>query len=253
MSNIIPSQTPTMSSKELYEIICLARSEHGESQPRLNDFHARVSDELQGEYYETFVVQNSNKTESTFFKLNIEQCMLVGMRESKAVRRSVLDKIKLLESQQQKPLSQVEILAQSAMALVEHEKKLIQLEQNQSDLEQRLEKLKESTAIMPVRPTNSESISFIRTRMNKKYGLPPRIVNDVLYSSPYAPKPAGQVRNNHENAGNATYTVWYSSDVTKLFKRFVAECEMVTKTQAVHALIDGRFKLINEKEEGEAV
>lgn len=70
------------------------------------------------------------------------------------------------------------------------------------------------------------------------------MVNEVLYSSPYAPKPAGQVRNNHEQAGNATYTVWYTSDVSKLFTRFVEECEFVTKTQAVHPDIDGRFKLV---------
>jgi phage antirepressor YoqD-like protein len=91
------SQQSTMSSKELYEIICIARVENGETQPRINDFHARVRDELDGDYYETFVVQNANKTESTYFRLSIDQCTLVGMRESKAVRRSVLEKLKSLD------------------------------------------------------------------------------------------------------------------------------------------------------------
>ena len=87
-----------MTSKELYDLVCASRLEHGETQPRLNDFHSRIADELDGDNYETFVVKNSNKTESTFFRLTIEQCTLVGMRESKAVRRAVLEKLKSLES-----------------------------------------------------------------------------------------------------------------------------------------------------------
>lgn len=90
----------TMTSKDLYDVVCLARVECGETQPRLNDFHARIVDELEGDHYETFVVQNPNKTESTFYRLTIEQCTLVGMRESKAVRRAVLDKLKSLEAKQ---------------------------------------------------------------------------------------------------------------------------------------------------------
>ena len=92
--NLIASQNQTMSSKDLYELICIARVEQGESQPRVNDFHARIADELEGEHYETFVVQNPNKTESVYFNLTIDQCILVGMRESKSVRRSVLEKLK---------------------------------------------------------------------------------------------------------------------------------------------------------------
>lgn len=87
-----------MTSRELYDLVCIARVECGETQPRLNDFHARIVDELEGDHYETFVVQNPNKTESTFYRLTIEQCTLVGMRESKAVRRAVLEKLKSLES-----------------------------------------------------------------------------------------------------------------------------------------------------------
>lgn len=92
-----------MTSKELYDLVCVSRLEYGETQPRLNDFHSRIADELDGDNYETFVVKNSNKTESTFFRLTIEQCTLVGMRESKAVRRAVLEKLKSLESKASLP------------------------------------------------------------------------------------------------------------------------------------------------------
>ena len=97
---LIQSDIKTMSSEDLWALVCSARREFNESVPRMNDFHNRVVDELEGEYYESFVVQNTNKTKSTFFWLTHEQCMLVGMRESKSVRRSVLNKIKELESSQ---------------------------------------------------------------------------------------------------------------------------------------------------------
>jgi phage antirepressor YoqD-like protein len=90
-----------MDSRDLFILICNARKENGETTPRLNDYHARLVDELEGEHYESFVVQNVNKTETTYYRLTIEQCMLVGMRESKAVRRSVLAKLKELEQKEQ--------------------------------------------------------------------------------------------------------------------------------------------------------
>lgn len=88
----------TMSSLELLDVINSSREEHGQGVIRRNDFHARVTDELDGEYYETFVVENHNGTKTTAYKLNHDQCLLVAMRESKAVRRSVLDKIKAVEA-----------------------------------------------------------------------------------------------------------------------------------------------------------
>ena len=103
MTDLITSNTATMSSKDLYDMICIARAKHDESQPRINDFHARIVDELEDEHYESFVVQNPNKTQSTFFRLTLDQCLLVGMRESKAVRRTVISKLKELKAKQQAP------------------------------------------------------------------------------------------------------------------------------------------------------
>ncbi len=128
--------------------------------------------------------------------------------------------------------------------MVESRKDQLALTQKVDEQEKKLVELEERTAILPSKPANAESIVYIRKRINDAYGLPSRIVNEVLYSSPYAPRPAGQVRNTHDNASNSTYTVWNTSEVTKLFKRFVSESEMVTKTQAVHPCIDGRFKLV---------
>lgn len=95
MNQLMTSSQPAMmSSIDLLSMINSSRDSLGENQVRHNDFIARAMDELEGEYYETFVVQNVNKTESKALLLNQDQCMLVAMRESKMVRRSVLEKLK---------------------------------------------------------------------------------------------------------------------------------------------------------------
>ncbi|PHN66472.1 hypothetical protein AO268_22435 [Pseudomonas sp. ICMP 8385] len=93
----------TMTSIELLELVNEARSEFGEGEVRRNDFTARCRDELVGEHYETFVVQNLNKTESVELRMTRDQCMWVLMRESKAVRRRVTTKLNNLERQTQSP------------------------------------------------------------------------------------------------------------------------------------------------------
>lgn len=87
----------TMSSIELLKVINKARKDFGEKPVRLNDFNNRIADELSGDDYESFVVQNPNNTTSTAYKLTLDQCILIGMRETKSVRRYVLAKIKELE------------------------------------------------------------------------------------------------------------------------------------------------------------
>ncbi len=89
-----------MSSIDLLSIINEARNSFGEGQVRHNDFVARAIDELEGDNYETFVVQNSNKTKSNALNLNQDQCLLISMRESKKVRRYVLEKLKSIKSPQ---------------------------------------------------------------------------------------------------------------------------------------------------------
>ncbi|NWC38374.1 phage antirepressor protein [Pseudomonas tolaasii] len=96
-----------MSSFDLLELVNSARAEFGESEVRRNDFTARCRDELDGEYYETFVVRNQRGPASEGLMLTKDQCLLVSMRESKAVRRSVVDKINALEAPE---LSTIQIL-----------------------------------------------------------------------------------------------------------------------------------------------
>ena len=100
----------------LNEVINPAREAAGESRVRHNSFVARIEDELEGENlrYESFVAQNmsNNKArpqKTSVIILSMEQMLLVGMRESKAVRRSVLDKLKEMQSTINK---QAEVISQ---------------------------------------------------------------------------------------------------------------------------------------------
>ena len=94
MKEIVVSSDETMSSIELLKIINDARHSNGESPIRRNDFSARVADELDGDHYESFVVDNCNGTKTIVFMLSRDQCLLVSMRESKSVRMMVLEKLK---------------------------------------------------------------------------------------------------------------------------------------------------------------
>lgn len=88
--NLVTSSAITMDSLELLRLVNIAREDSDEKPVRHNDFVARCRDELDGEYYESFVVQNLNKTGSEVLRLTPDQCKLVAMRESKSVRRQVL-------------------------------------------------------------------------------------------------------------------------------------------------------------------
>ena len=93
----------TMSSIDLLELINNVRVANNEEPLRRNSFNLKIEDELEGSHYTKNVVKNQNGTESVVYELTIEQCTLIGMRESKSVRRTVLEKLKQLESHIQLP------------------------------------------------------------------------------------------------------------------------------------------------------
>lgn len=87
-----------MSSIELREMINDARALAGEPKVRNDHFLSRVEDELGDDLegvQKYFTPHHGNQVAT--YDLTLDQCMLVGMRESKAVRRSVLKKLKGFE------------------------------------------------------------------------------------------------------------------------------------------------------------
>ncbi|MDE1479698.1 hypothetical protein KKJ01_16025, partial [Xenorhabdus bovienii] len=96
------TQAVTMSSIDfLNDIINPARIFAGEKEVENRHFIARIEDELDDlGVAENFYVTTSQgaKRKVKGYNLTIGQMTLVGMRESKAVRRSVLEKLKALSS-----------------------------------------------------------------------------------------------------------------------------------------------------------
>lgn len=89
----------SMTNKDLLDLINQVRGQFNEPMVRLNKFNEKIEDELDGEHYTKSVVQNLNNTESVIYELTIDQCILIGMRESKGVRKNVLTILK----EKQKP------------------------------------------------------------------------------------------------------------------------------------------------------
>lgn len=81
----------TITTLQLRELINKFRAEAGENPVQNNHFITRVRDELEGELPATKLLQPpAGGTPQRYYDLTKDQCLLVGMRESKIVRRKVL-------------------------------------------------------------------------------------------------------------------------------------------------------------------
>lgn len=98
MNKLMLKKQDTMTSLALRDLINESRKEYGETEVRNNVFLKRIEDELDGELggCKTFVTAEGG-TPMKYYDLTRDQCTLVGMRESKGVRRSVLEKLKAVE------------------------------------------------------------------------------------------------------------------------------------------------------------
>lgn len=240
--NLPSTAITTMDTTELLALVNEARAAFGEGSVRHNDFVARCKDELDGEHYETFVVQNLNNTQSEGLRLTADQCKLVAMRESKGVRRRVLARLNELEGQQARPMTQAEITAANANHLVAVERQQREQQAALERIERRVDDLSQ-TMVWDHCPQNCLSLSAVKATMLARYGLSGAVVDYVLKEWPHQPNPAGMVRNGHEDAKGSQYLVWSKTLVTVAFKRFVDESEMINATQASHPYFNGRFRL----------
>lgn len=97
----------TMTSLDfLNDVINPARIDEGESPLRNTELLRKLEDECDDlGVMQTFCTTTSQgaKREVKGYRLNVDQMMLIGMRESKAVRRSVLAKLKVLDEQVRAP------------------------------------------------------------------------------------------------------------------------------------------------------
>lgn len=113
---LIMNGEKTINSQELLVMVNEARRQYGENPIRNNDFVARIKDELEGETYEIFVGQK-NGADIEIIDMLLKQALRVAARESKAVRRSLVDQLEARNQPEpvNRELSTMEIL-QIAMA-----------------------------------------------------------------------------------------------------------------------------------------
>lgn len=112
------SSQQTITTLELRDLINASRKEAGESQIENRHFIARVEDELDDLPPRKFFTHPANGQESYLYDLTLEQATLVGMRESKSVRRAVLDVLK----EKANPVPQTYIGALKALVAAEEAK-----------------------------------------------------------------------------------------------------------------------------------
>lgn len=113
-SELMGIHRDSIDSDTLLEMVNETRKECGEKPIRNNDFVARIKDELAGEFYETFVKPSSSKggRPSEGIMMQMKQALRVAARESKSVRRSLVDKLeaRYQPTPVQRELSTMEIL-----------------------------------------------------------------------------------------------------------------------------------------------
>ncbi|EIH9280986.1 phage antirepressor KilAC domain-containing protein [Escherichia coli] len=94
--NIIPNTGDTIDSLTLLKMVNEARKLCGEPLVRNNKFIEKVVDELEGETY-TKSVGRKNGANIDIITMTFKQALRVAARESKAVRRSLIDKLEELQ------------------------------------------------------------------------------------------------------------------------------------------------------------
>ncbi|EHF7298049.1 hypothetical protein J3Y61_001102 [Salmonella enterica] len=100
-----------MDSQSLLSMVNEARKQCGEPSVRNNKFIEKIEDELEGETY-TKSVGRKNGADIDVISMTIKQALRVAARESKAVRRSLVDKLEDMQT--------IQIPAQSNSGLPEY-------------------------------------------------------------------------------------------------------------------------------------
>ncbi|HFZ8077231.1 TPA: hypothetical protein ACIO9I_001750 [Salmonella enterica subsp. enterica serovar Potsdam] len=129
----------TIDSQSLLSMVNEARKQCGEPSVRNNKFIEKIEDELEGETY-TKSVGRKNGADIDVISMTIKQALRVAARESKAVRRSLVDKLEDMQT--------IQIPAQSNSGLPEY--RLAKAEQLKAlALEKNIASARELMVILP--------------------------------------------------------------------------------------------------------
>ena len=160
------------------------------------------------------------------------------------VNQAFLDMKSGAHSRQMTP---AEMFLHSAQTMVAIEQRQAAHDRAISVIDERVNII-EQLAPLKAKPQAAETRSEIRKRMNQQYALSQPMVDAVLDNLPYSLGAFGMVKNSHEDAKGSSFPVYWIRDVTKLFKRFVGECEHNSATTYKHPSIARPFKMVKPEE-----
>lgn len=127
--NVISNTGDTIDSLTLLKMVNEARKLCGEPEVRNNKFIEKILDELDGEHYTNSVVEKMNKTSMLVITMTFKQALRVAARESKAVRRSLIDKLEELQQANSPAPSIPQTLPEALRLAAELAEQKMQLEQ----------------------------------------------------------------------------------------------------------------------------
>lgn len=228
----------TMTSREIAELVESRHDSVKRTIERLAESGAIVLPPLVN-------VKNDNGQSVSEYQIGERDSYVIVAQLSPMFTARLVDRWQELEAgaPPARALSPAEMFLQNAQAMVDMERRQLAQEHAVAKIEQRVEEVAQ-TQLLTSRPQNSESITHLRQRAAKQFGIPERVVEHVIRQTPYSPRPAGMVRNDNESAQGSTYAVYWVKDINDVMRRFIKECEMVTPAFATHPFIDGRFKLV---------
>lgn len=236
----VPSSAPlTMSSREIAE---LTGKEHKHVLRDIRVMLDQLSLKEEGYAQNWTDPQNGQKYPMLTLPKDLTITLVSGY--SVVMRHRIVTRWQELEQQAARPMTQLEVIAANAQALVMIERQqhaLMAVQQQTSASLAKLEATVAASSVWDHCPQNCEPITKIRGRMLKQYGLPAWVVDMVMRELPLSPKVHGMVRNGHEEAKGMHYEVWAVADVTRTFKRFIDGCTPETAHFASHPDIDRRF------------
>ncbi|WP_394517268.1 phage antirepressor KilAC domain-containing protein [Pantoea sp. SGAir0175] len=130
----------TINSQSLLEMVNGARKACGEPAVRNNKFIEKVIDELDGETY-TKSVGRKNGADIDVITMSIKQALRVAARESKAVRRSLVDKLEAMSQPEFDPMAALNDAAFLRGTLLSYSEKVIELEHRVEEMKPDVEAL----------------------------------------------------------------------------------------------------------------
>ncbi|EIL30715.1 putative antirepressor [Escherichia coli O111:H8 str. CVM9574] len=129
--NVIPNTGDTIDSQTLLKMVNEARKLCGEPLVRNNKFIEKILDELEGEdgYTKSATVPPGGGTPMVVITMTYKQALRVAARESKAVRRSLIDKLEELQQANSPAPSIPQTLPEALRLAAELAEQKMQLEQ----------------------------------------------------------------------------------------------------------------------------